>query len=346
MQLKDWLDDYFFQTGCFFCQKENEIVYLSKGGHWSEVRPKHQVFFFLRPFYENKILYLHDAQILKIRKDFLIEFTKNFREFNIDFEALEDSDDLFSRDFHHFKEFTKQGLKKAVLLSRRVFKSTNSTELKKRCFSNSIKNNSGWGYGLWDQDSMIVGVTPELLLKTEGNKFQTFALAGTAQKGEEKKLLASPKDLYEHGLVVENILEDIAPYCKSLSSGETSIVPYGRICHLKTDIKGQLTSDDDLWSVISKLTPTAALGGHPRKLALEFLKQSHYYKRFKKRIHGSTFGISDETKTEAIVMIRNVQAEKDIVFFEAGAGIVIQSNETLELEEIKKKIEAIKEIVL
>jgi len=346
MGLKNWLDDHFFQTGCFFCQIENGIVYLSKGGHWSELRPNEKVFFFLRPFYEDKILYLHDAEILKVKIETLIEITKEFTEFKLDFQALEDSDDLFSRDFHHFQELTKQGLKKAVLLSRRVFKSTHASELKKRCFSNSIKNKSGWGYGRWDQESMIVGVSPELLLKTEGNRFQTFALAGTAQKGEEQKLLASSKDLYEHGLVVENILEDIAPYCKSLSAGNTIVVPYGRICHLKTDITGQLTSAGDLWSVITKLTPTAALGGHPRKLALEFLKQSHYYKKFKKRIHGSTFGISDEITTESIVMIRNVQAEKEFIFFEAGAGIVNQSNESLELEEIKKKIEAAKEMVL
>lgn len=340
------MDEKFFQSGCFFYDRENDKVVFSKGGEWSDIEPVQEKFFFLRLFYDEKVLFLINDEKYHASTEEVINFVNEFKNIKINLKTVENFDSLFVNDFNKFKKYSERGLKKAVLLSRKVLASSDMSSLKKKAIASSILNPFGWAYGLWTPETLIIGVTPEILLKTDGKSISTFALAGTSLKTEEKILLNSEKDLIEHRLVIKNIIEDLEPFCTRLEAGELHTTPYGNLIHLKTEIKGNLKSTNDLWTIISKLTPTAALGGYPRNLAMDFLKETEYFKNFKLRLHGSTLGFFENGNSNSIVMIRNVQADKDHIFFEAGAGIVEQSDELKELQEINRKIEITKEMIL
>lgn len=346
MNLQNWMDETFLQSGCFFCDKENKKVIFSKGGVWLKEKPTQSLFFFLRPFYHEEILFLHNAKTYMASIDEVNEQLIGFKKIKIDPIPTENFDKLFFEDFRKFKEHSKNGLKKAVLLSRKVLAINDIDSLKKKAIASSLLNSYGWAYGLWMSETLIIGISPEILGRNIEKKFSTFALAGTSLRSEGNSLASSDKDIIEHNFVVKNIIEDLEPFCEKISIGELHTIPFGNLIHLKTEISGNLKSTDDLWKIITKLTPTAALGGYPRNLAINFLKQTDYYRAFQSRLHGSTFGICEGGNSNSIVMIRNIQANNGEVFFEAGAGIVEQSNEIKELQEINKKIEAIQEMIL
>ncbi|WP_210421915.1 iron chelate uptake ABC transporter family permease subunit, partial [Bradyrhizobium nitroreducens] len=134
-----------------------------------------------------------------------------------------------------------------------------------------------------------IGATPELLLEKRGGHVVSHPLAGSARRHrdteEDRKagagLLASDKDRREHAMVVESILDILAPYCIDLSTPEgTCLRATASMWHLGTRIVGQLR--DASWSsahFAGLLHPTPAVCGLPRNLANEQIVKLEPYDR-------------------------------------------------------------------
>ena len=344
MDISAWLDDQFFECGCFFPLKDEESIILAKGGEWRTEPTTKEIIFQVRDFYNQEKKYYHPDQVIIIP---LKELQKSLPEnqFNFKLEGEKKFENLFKLDFKAFRESLPH-LKKAVLMSRLEYQVDSPLSLKKHAFYRSIFSTIGEPYGFWENDYALIGSTPEILFEFEGDLIKSFALAGTAPLEQGENLLHSKKNLQEHNLVIKNIMEDLGPFCSEIKSFETKTAPFGSLVHLKTLIEGRLRNGFKSDELIKAMSPTAALGGYPRIRAKDFLLKTQYFKTFPKRFHGSVFSLRFRNKERSLVMIRNVQIQNKTLILEAGAGIVEASSEKNELAEIYQKLDATREILL
>ncbi|MGE3608177.1 MAG: chorismate-binding protein [Bacteriovoracaceae bacterium] len=337
----EWLDDDFYRQGAFMTEFETNRVLLGKGGVIKEVSSFETTpAFYLKYFFENKYLAYFPESFLETTLD---EIKKLF-EFNGNNSliSVRNDDEIYKEDFLKLKMAFNQELQKVVLISRESFELRDQLKAKKDFFAKALNFGTGLPYGIWFKEYGIIGSTPEILFSKKELQLKTFALAGTAKLGEEEQLLNSKKDRLEHDLVIQDILEKMKPFAENISRGETALLNFKKIIHLKTNIEATLKENINLVSVVNELSPTAALGGYPKESSLQFLRNSLYSKLHPKRFFGSAFGISTQSICQFVVAIRNIQWDEKSFFIESGGGILAESDLDKEMNEFKLKRETIK----
>lgn len=191
--------------------------------------------------------------------------------------------------------------------------------------------------------SAFYGATPELLATVKGKYFETMALAGSIQRGnspEEDKvyaneLLNSPKDGYEHQVVIDGIKSRLQPLAESMTIGETGIMSLSNIQHIHTPISADLKQNDGIIPVVQALHPTPALGGDPRDIAMEAIGK---YESVPRGWYAAPVGwIDRELNGQFGVAIRSAIAQEKRVWLYAGAGIVADSEPQKEWDETALK---------
>ncbi|RVU34497.1 isochorismate synthase [Rheinheimera riviphila] len=190
------------------------------------------------------------------------------------------------------------------------------------------------------------GASPELLLARHGNQIRTQPLAGTCRRdltdltrdqAQAEVLRHSPKDRYEHQLVVQQISEVLAPYCKILQvPAEPSLLATSRLWHLASDIQAELVNADiPSLDILQLLHPTAAVCGQPTAAAREAIRQIETYQR---DFFCGAVGWQDLAGNgQWQVMIRCARAKAGQLTLYAGAGIVSASEPAAELAETNAK---------
>lgn len=202
-------------------------------------------------------------------------------------------------------------------------------------------------YGFWEEGLGIIGASPEKLfsiLSDTPKILQTDALAGTTYARLPKQLLSDPKEREEHQIVIDGILSSLAKY-GSVHIGETKVVNFATLAHLKTPIQVHLDSSPSFQEIVQALHPTPALGAYPKKEGWNWLLD--YQTKVDRRRHGAPFGHVD-SKTgvwNCLVAIRNVQWCGNDMLIGAGCGVVAHSNVDNEWTEVQAKISAIKEFM-
>lgn len=191
--------------------------------------------------------------------------------------------------------------------------------------------------------SAFYGATPELLASVNGTQFKTMALAGSIQRGDTPEadeaygqaLLNSPKDSYEHQLVIDGIHNRLEPLADAVNIGDTDIMTLSNIQHIHTPISATLTDDEGIIPIIEALHPTPALGGQPRAIAMDAIGQ---YEPVPRGWYASPVGwIDRDMNGEFGVAIRSAVAQDKRVWLYAGAGIVAESDPQKEWDEINLK---------
>lgn len=343
--LKKWIDSDFFKQGAFLSSTDKEFVYLAKGGSSEIIEEFYQTdtpVFYLKDFFQNKYLALRPASFLKVKTTDLTEYLQSLRLDSTHFSVSGNDDDLYKLDFESLKEKLETNLEKVVLVSRESYEGFEANKTIKHLIKKAFEFKAGWPYGFWNDSYGVIGSTPELLYEIKGPVLETFALAGTRKKGSEEELLNSKKDRHEHHLVVRDIREKLRPFVTDLAVYDTEIASFNSIIHLKTDIMARIIDQKNLTALTSTLSPTAALGGYPKKESLEFLKSSHYARKYYPRYFGSALGIISKEVRQFIVSIRNVQWNSSSLFIESGGGVVAGSLYEKELQEIYLKRETIR----
>ncbi len=195
-------------------------------------------------------------------------------------------------------------------------------------------------YGKWNEDEGVLGASPETLVNFESGNLKSMALAGTQSRSTELcNLLGDPKEVLEHQLVVDDIIESLAPWGVPISVGP-EVLELKQLWHLKTDISLRLESPFDPKEIIEKLHPTPALGVSPRSFDYNWLRRlpdADIRKRF-----GAPFAmLFPNGDFVSVVAIRNIQWEQGQVLLGAGGGVVSMShfeNEWLELEHKRNSV--------
>ena len=211
-----------------------------------------------------------------------------------------------------------------------------------------LKSNFGSSYRyLFDG---LIGASPELLIAVNGQDVRSHPLAGTvARTGNPEtdhqlaiELIASTKNQLEHRIVIDMVHDTLLPWCSYLDwQPEPSIVEVANVQHLGTEISGRLSEPKvSVLELAYALSPTPALGGHPRKESLAQIKKVEGFERGR---YGGAVGYVDSNGDGIFaVTIRCAELNEDRTQARlfAGGGIVGDSDPDSELAETQAKFKA------
>lgn len=195
-----------------------------------------------------------------------------------------------------------------------------------------------------EEGAAFVGASPERLFRREGRGILSEAVAGTRPRGvseaddEElrEELLGSVKDQAEHSYVRISIGETLGSLCEELEvEDKASEMKLARGRHLVSGIQGTLRRGVTDTEVLAALHPTPAVGGYPKGVALERIRN---LESFDRGWYAGPIGWIGADAAEFAVGIRSGLVRGSTLALYSGAGIVAGSTPDGEWAEIEQKI--------
>ena len=198
-------------------------------------------------------------------------------------------------------------------------------------------------------DTILIGSSPELLVKKEKNKAIIRPIAGTRQRGRneaedkkrEEELRKSPKENAEHLMLVDLSRNDIGQVCKygSVRVEKLAYVErYSHVMHLVSNVEGTLRSNKNSISLLKATFPAGTVSGAPKIRAMQIIDELEPLRRGP--YAGSLGHIGFCGDMGMCIMIRTIFIDKGYAYLQAGAGIVYDSNPEKEYEETINKATA------
>lgn len=196
----------------------------------------------------------------------------------------------------------------------------------------------------------LIGASPELLVAVDDDVVTSHPLAGTTPRTGDpttddelaRALVASMKDQIEHRVVIDVVHDTLLPWCSYLDwEPEPSVVRVANVQHLGTAIEGRLSDPrPDALTLARALSPTPALGGHPRDAALALIERVEGFERG--RYGGAVGWVDTRGNGTWAVTIRGAElsADRRRARLVAGGGIVADSRPVAELAETQAKFQA------
>ncbi|MBB6120132.1 isochorismate synthase [Nocardiopsis algeriensis] len=195
----------------------------------------------------------------------------------------------------------------------------------------------------------MVGATPELLLRREGDEFTSLVLAGTRPRGatpEEdrrlgEELMSSAKDVEEHGLAVDSLRASMEPFADELSvPAWPHLLRLANVQHLATRAHARLAPGVSTLEVLAALHPTAAVGGTPTPEAMRLIAEVEGMDRG--GYAGPVGWMDGAGNAEWGIALRSAFVDGARARLFAGCGIVAGSDPESELAETESKFRAMR----
>ena len=190
----------------------------------------------------------------------------------------------------------------------------------------------------------FIGASPETLYRRKKNQIESVALAGTCSRGKGKQedrflmdtLLQDPKENYECQIVKNEIYDILFPFCKTLDVEKQTILKTPYVQHLYHTFRGKLKDGISDRELIQALHPTPAVGGFPKKKALEEIREKEMFDR---GWYAAPIGFISPLQSHHLVGIRSALVAGNYLYLFAGTGIVKGSTSSKEWEELEEKIQ-------
>lgn len=211
-------------------------------------------------------------------------------------------------------------------------------------------NPSPYMFYFSSSDMEVAGASPETLVKLEKGVLHTFPLAGTRPRGKtkeedkalEEELLADPKELAEHNMLVDlgrNDIGKISKFGTVTVEKYHSIEKYSHVMHIGSTVRGEIRENEDALSAIDAILPAGTLSGAPKIKACQLINDLENNKR---GIYGGAIGYLDFTgNLDTCIAIRIAYKKNHKVFVRSGAGIVADSIPEKEFQECLNKAAAV-----
>ncbi|MBN2332508.1 MAG: anthranilate synthase component I [Deltaproteobacteria bacterium] len=214
-----------------------------------------------------------------------------------------------------------------------------------------LVNPSPYLYYLQFDDELLVGSSPELLVRKKERTVEVRPIAGTRPRGRtaaedqefEAELLADPKERAEHIMLVDlgrNDVGRIAAYGQVQVDELMAIERYSHVMHLVSHVQGQLQDDLDMFDAFRACFPAGTVSGAPKIRAMEIIDELEPTRRGPYAGAVGYFGFSGNM--DFAIAIRTVMIKNGTIYFQAGAGIVADSDPLKEYEETVNKAMAIR----
>ncbi len=205
-------------------------------------------------------------------------------------------------------------------------------------------------YIMMGRERVLLGTSPELLVKVIGDKVETHPIAGTRPRSKnpiediklEEELFNSIKDRAEHIMLVDLARNDLGKICKygSVKVRELFVLEkYQCVQHLVSRVDGILDKNANVVDALIATFPAGTVTGAPKPRAMELIA---FYEQEPRGPYAGAVGLMDGNGGEFAITIRSIYAYKNTLRIQAGAGIVHDSNPESEYAECEHKLRSLK----
>jgi len=207
-------------------------------------------------------------------------------------------------------------------------------------------NPSPYMYFLRFGEDLILGSSPEALVRKEEDTVEVRPIAGTRPRGAtpvedlrlEEELRASDKERAEHVMLVDLGRNDLGRVCEygSVSADEfESIERYSHVMHLVSGVRGTLRRGLTSFDVLRACFPAGTVSGAPKVRAMQIL---HEIEKRRRGLYAGGVGyFSFSGNMDICIAIRTMHLRQGRATFAAGAGIVANSSPRMEYDEARSK---------
>ena len=196
----------------------------------------------------------------------------------------------------------------------------------------------------------IVGASPESLVTVKDRAALTYPIAGSRPRGAtpeidkalETELLADPKEVAEHIMLVDLARNDLVKVCEPTSVEVVDFMAvnrYSHIMHMCSTVVGKLEGQASALDAFIATFPAGTLSGAPKPRAIALIDELEAVRR---GLYGGAIGYFDFAgNMDLAIAIRTAVIESGVAHVQAGAGVVADSVPATEAQETKDKAAAV-----
>jgi len=211
-------------------------------------------------------------------------------------------------------------------------------------------NPSPYLYFVRMEGAVLVGSSPEILVRLEDGQVDVRPIAGTRRRGRspeediamEEELLADPKERSEHVMLVDLGRNDAGRVCEigSVQVDEYALIErYSHVMHIVSNVQGRLRPGLDWLDVLRATFPAGTLSGAPKVRAMEIIDELENVGRGP---YGGCIGYIDYSgNMDMAITIRTLVVKDGRIVLQSGAGVVADSLPELEFKETVNKAQAL-----
>jgi anthranilate synthase component I len=280
---------------------------------------------------------------------------RNFATYNFSPQGTETSnitDEQYKEMVSKGKQHCFRGDVFQIVLSRQFRQSFNGDEFNVYRALRSINPSPYLFY--FDYGSYkIFGSSPEAQLEIQGNQATIYPIAGTIRRtgdDEHDKQLAEelskdPKENAEHVMLVDLARNDLSRNARQVIVETYKEIQYfSHVLHMVSKVSGTLEPSTNRVKVLADSFPAGTLSGAPKYKAMELIDQYEFKNR---GFYGGCLGyLGFNGDCNHAIMIRSFMSRNNLLFYQAGAGIVAASVEEKELAEVNNKLAALKKAII
>ncbi|PKQ70394.1 anthranilate synthase component I family protein [Raineya orbicola] len=195
----------------------------------------------------------------------------------------------------------------------------------------------------------IFGSSPEAQIVVKNGKASIFPIAGTFKRtGNDEadfalaqELLNDPKENSEHVMLVDLARNDLSRNGFNVSV-ETfkEIQYYSHVIHLVSKVTADIPKHTPTLQLVADTFPAGTLSGAPKHKAMELI---NLYEKGNRGYYGGCIGfLGFNGEFNQAIMIRSFLSKNNVLYFQAGAGVVAKSDTQSELQEVNNKVSALR----
>jgi len=262
------------------------------------------------------------------------------------------TDDLFMQNVTRCKSFCQRGDVFQIVPSRRFSQGFKGDEFNVYRALRSVNPSPYLFY--FDYGSYkIFGSSPEAQMVIKGKEAEIHPIAGTFKRTGDveadvksaKALSEDPKENAEHTMLVDLARNDLSKNTKQVHVEKYKEIQYfSHVIHLTSVVKGILKEGIKPYQIFADTFPAGTLSGAPKYRALELIDGLEPTAR---GFYGGGIGmLGFNGDINHAIMIRSFLSYEGKLHYQAGAGIVIDSVEEKELQEVNNKLAALKKALV
>lgn len=255
----------------------------------------------------------------------------------------------YSEKVNKIKQYIRDGHIFQTVLSQRWTIATGQDGFDLYCELREL-NPSPYLYYFNFGDFEVIGSSPEMLVKQQGNRVFTCPIAGTRPRGKTKEeddrlhreLLADEKERAEHVMLVDlarNDMGRISEFGTVKVTDFMSVKNYSHVMHIVSMVEGRKKGSFHPFDLLASFLPAGTLSGAPKIRAMEIIEELESVRR---GLYGGATGYVDFSgDMDFCITIRTMIKKGKNVYLQAGAGIVADSVPENEYKECCNKVMAL-----
>lgn len=284
---------------------------------------------------------------IKLLKDELTSVSVKTHEFKVTNESDPEKD---KNEFEELVEKAKKNIYEGdvfqIVLSKRFSADYQGDPLNVYRALRIINPSPYMYYMEFPGNKIVIGTSPEDLLKVKNRRAEILPIAGTRPRGKtaeedgslEKDLLNDPKEIAEHVMLVDLARNDLGRVCKYNSVQvveDKKINKFSHVMHIVSRVAGDLEDDKDCIDALKASFPAGTVTGAPKIRAMQLIND---YEKLIRNVYAGAVGYIDfGGNLDLCIAIRTLFAKDNTIYWQAGAGIVADSKPEMEFKEIQNK---------